>query len=156
MPLSNGYHFAVPTPSPGIRFGQLRAAAGRVILRSRFDVPLYLLAGVALSWVVLFLIGLPDQVSDGWVFSVGLLAMLLATASLVLRQRHFAPTLALAIGQALGSSAAIAATANLDEDLDGTGDRVAIGFAMLLLYSSAIWITFVGGRFLRWALKRHP
>ncbi len=123
----------------------------RLILRSR-----YVLGGVSFSLVIYFVMGPAGRVSDGWIISAGLAAPVLATASLLLRARHFAPTLEVAIGLALGSSTAIAVTANLDQDLEGVGDRVAIGFAMLLVHNSAIWITFVGVRFLRLVLTRHP
>lgn len=123
----------------------------RLILRWR-----YVLGGVSFSLAIYFVIGPVGRVSDGWVVSAGLATPMLATASLLLRERHFAPTLEVAIGLALGSSTAIAVTANLDQDLEGVGDRVAIGFAMLLLHSSAIWITFVGVRCLRLVSTRHP
>lgn len=123
----------------------------RLILRSR-----YVLGGVSFLLAIYLVIGAVGRVSDGWVVPAAIAAAMLATASLSLRERHFAPTLGFAIGLALASSTAIAVTANLDQDLEGVGDRVAIGFAMLLLHSSAIWITFVGVRFLRLVLMRHP
>lgn len=128
----------------------------RLIRRPQFYGPLCVLTGVSLAVGIYFVIGPVGRVSDAWLFSVGLAATILVTASLGLHERHFAPSLEVAIGLALGSSTAIAATANLDQELEGVADRAAIGFAMLLLHSSVIWITFVSVRFLRLVLTRQP